>query len=116
MLSDLVGQQWALASDEMQRELCAVFEERDLPRPDVALRSTSSMLRVSKVATSRLLGLHSVATLLSLTYVQPWLSILPVKDFVWSRPVLAVYKSARSISPAARRFMEDMKAIAKQLE
>jgi DNA-binding transcriptional LysR family regulator len=112
LVSDLVGERWVVGSAAIRRQLCDIFEERKLPPPKIALVAASSTLRVSKVATSRLLGVHSVATLLALTEARTYLTILPVKDLVWTRPVMAAYKSARSLSAASRRLIEDMKAIA----
>jgi DNA-binding transcriptional LysR family regulator len=111
-LAELVGQEWAVPTEEMRDQLCELFKSRQLPVPQIALLASSSPLRMSQVASSRLIGAHPVATILALAEARTYLRILPVKDLVWRRPVLAAYRSPGGPSRAARRLMDDMKAIA----
>ena len=111
-LEDLVGQHWAVATQAIEQQLGEIFEEHGLPRPHVALTASSAPLRVSRVATSRLLGVHSVSTLLALAEARAHLTILPVRDLVWQRPIVAACRSIRRLPPVARKLISDMKAIA----
>jgi DNA-binding transcriptional LysR family regulator len=43
------------------------------------------------------------------------LTILPVKDPNWVRPVAVAYRKDAYLAPAARRFIEILKAVAKEI-
>jgi len=42
------------------------------------------------------------------------LKTLPVKDVTWRRPICVIYRKDAYLSPAARRFIEVLKAVAKE--
>jgi DNA-binding transcriptional LysR family regulator len=87
------------------------FEERGLPAPRITLVSDLVMFRLRAVACSDLLGvavkpnIHEVVARLRL-------KILPITRSDWVRPVAVAYRKDVYLSPAARRFIEILKATA----
>jgi DNA-binding transcriptional LysR family regulator len=90
-------------------ELHELSRRNGLPLPEIALVASSSLLRVSRVATSRLVGVHSLPTLLSLAEARDHLAILQVNNLLWKRPVAVVYRRSGRPCPAVRRFIGDLK-------
>lgn len=113
-LQDLAQERWASTPAGAVGWLQRTFEERGLPPPQLALVSDSVALRLRTVASSELLGIasrrvvHTATRLLGLT-------ILPVKDPNWIRPVAVAYRKDAYLSPAARRFIEILKVAAKEI-
>ena len=76
------------------------------------LVSNLVMLKLRAVARSDLVGVtvkgnvHAAAT-------QPRLKILPVKGLDWVRPAAVAYRKDSYLSPAARRFIDILKATAR---
>ena len=71
------------------------------------------MLRLRLVAASNLLGFGSKRTITS-SACRANLTVLPVKDARWIRPVAIVYRADAYLSPVATRFIEILKAAAEQ--
>ena len=111
-LADLVEEQWAIPAAYMHRQFCEIFMQRGLPLPQVALFANSSWLRVRTVTLSRLLSLHSLPTVLAFAEARDHLAVLPVKDLLWKRKVIVVHRSSPSLSPAARKLIDALKAAA----
>jgi DNA-binding transcriptional LysR family regulator len=111
-LADLVGYEWVVPGGAMERKLFEIFAERGLPAPVVRLLASSASLRAGALATSRLLGIHAVPTLLLRVQAQRQLTLLPVKDFRWRCRVYAAYRSFAALSSAARGLLAHLKAIA----
>jgi DNA-binding transcriptional LysR family regulator len=117
MLRDLTQERWASSPASAATSwlsLRGAFGEQGLPQPQLALVSDSVTLRQRAVASSDLLGVSSIRV------VQPaaqrlGLKILPVKDMNWIRPVAVAYRKDSYLSPAARRFIEILKATAKEI-
>jgi DNA-binding transcriptional LysR family regulator len=117
-LEDLAQERWAAAISAAGafgplQSLRRAFEERGLPAPRIALVSDLVMFKLRAVAGSDLLGVavkgnvHAAATQLRL-------KILAVKGLEWLRPVAVAYRKDAYLSPAARRFIEILKAKARE--
>lgn len=72
------------------------------------------MLRRRTVASSDLLGFGSKQTVQAAA-PSVRLTIISVKDKKWVRPVAVFYRKDGYLSPAARRFIEILKAKAKEI-
>jgi DNA-binding transcriptional LysR family regulator len=114
-LADLVGEQWAVPNIRTHGQLCEIFQKAGLPLPQVALISNSSWLRLRTVAMSRLLGALAVPATFAFEEARSRLKFLPVKDFVWKRSFSVVYRSSAYLPPAARRLIDNLKAVATTL-
>jgi DNA-binding transcriptional LysR family regulator len=125
-LDDLAQERWAISAAGAARDrpvapfgsllsLRRVFEERGLPAPRITLVSDLVLFKLRAVAGSDLVGVtvkanvHAVATQLRL-------KILPVKGLDWLRPVAVAYRKDAYLSPAARRFIEILKAAARGIK
>ncbi|MGZ8263195.1 MAG: LysR family transcriptional regulator substrate-binding protein [Burkholderiales bacterium] len=87
------------------------FEERGLPAPRIALVSDLVTFRLRAVASSDLLGI-AVKPNIQEAATRFRLQILPVKRTDWVRRVAVAYRKDKYLSPAARRFIEILKATA----
>lgn len=114
-LDDLAQERWAVTIASAFGPLLSLrhaFEARGLPIPRITLVSELVMFKLRVVAGSDLVGItvkanvHATATHLRL-------KILPVKGLDWIRPVAVAYRKDAYLSPAARRFIEILKAAAK---
>lgn len=117
VLADLVQERWAstaasgvLAWNSLQR----TFEERGLPPPQLAVLSDSPVLNRRMVDS---LGLLGIASRLSVAPEADklGLTIIPVGDMRWMRPVAAMYRKDGYLSPLAKRFIEILKTIAQAI-
>lgn len=111
MLADLVEESWASTPAGAVSWLQRTFGESGLPPPRLMLISDSVALRLRTVASSRLLGIASKQV------VQPAASqlglvILPVIEPAWTRPIAVAYRKDAYLSPAAKHFIEILKAAA----
>ena len=115
-MTDLVQERWAVSSSNLLnvRWLCKAFQERSLPPPRITLEARSVHLRLQAMASSSLLGYLSRRILRSADS-RFGLRELPVKELVWRRPVGVIYREGGYLSPAARRFIEILKATAKEI-
>jgi DNA-binding transcriptional LysR family regulator len=116
-LAALVQERWAAtaASAILARQsLRRTFEENGLPAPQIALMSDSESMNARLVASSDLLG---VATRRGMEQSADslGLKIIPVSDVKWIRPVALMYRKDGYLSPVARRFIEILKAMAKEI-
>jgi DNA-binding transcriptional LysR family regulator len=89
------------------------FTARGLPLPTVTVVSDLVMFKLRVVAASDLVGV-TVRQNVNAAVGQLRLKILPVKDLVWLRPVAIAYRKDAYLSPAAKRFVEIISAIAKK--
>lgn len=114
VLRDLAQERWASTPAGAVNWLQRTFDERGQPPPQLALVSDSVALRLRTVASSDLLGIasrrvvHAASPHLGLT-------ILPVKEPNWIRPVAVAYRKDGYLSPVAKRFIEILKAAAKEI-
>ena len=80
----------------------------------MASRPTSLALRDYLVASTNLLGASS-RRVLKQTTPQFRLTELPVKEFSGTRRIGVTYRKDAYLSPAAKRFIEILKATAKEI-
>jgi DNA-binding transcriptional LysR family regulator len=116
-LDDLTQERWASTAANTYApwgSLHRSFRERGLPAPRTALVSNSVILRLRAVAGSDLVGV-SVKRNVHAAATQLRLKILPVKGLDWVRPVAIAYRKDAYLSPAARRFIEILKAAVKRV-
>jgi LysR family transcriptional regulator of gallate degradation len=112
-LADLGTERWVLSESSLlaQQRLRRTFVERGLPPPDVAVETRSLALRQQLVAASHLLD-YTSRDALEAASMRCDLKALPVKELAWRRPVSIVYREGAYLSPAARSFMDAIKAVA----
>ena len=115
-LHDLAQERWAAAASASGalgplQVLRDAFEERGLPAPRIALVSDLAMLRLRAVARSDLLGI-AVKPNIQEAATRPRLKVLPFRRSDWIRRVAVAYRKDAYVSPAARRFIEILKATA----
>jgi DNA-binding transcriptional LysR family regulator len=110
-LRDLVGQRWVACSSVAKVELCGIFERAGLPLPTVSVYTGCSSL-YGRIASTQLLAVHAVPTVLALAEARSHVAVLRVKDLVWTRPVFAVYRSSDGLSDAAWKLIHDLKGLA----
>ena len=114
-VSDLAQERWASAdSSAAFQRLRRAFEERGLPSPRLAVESNATSVRFRAVAGSDLLG-FTAKTHLRQVARRFGLAELPVKELSWQRGVGVSYRKDAYFSPAARRFIEILKATAKEI-
>jgi DNA-binding transcriptional LysR family regulator len=113
--NDLAEERWAVTAAIAFGPLLSLrraFEERGLPGPRIALLSDLVMFKLRAVAGSDLVGV-TVKWNIQATAAQLNLKILPVRDLDWIRRVAAAYRKDAYLPPAARRFIDILKATAR---
>ena len=113
-LEDLAQERWSAATSAVGafgplRLLQQAFEERGLPAPRIALVSDLVMFRRRVVAASDLVGVAVKANVAAAAR-RLGLKILSVQGLQWVRVVAAAYRQDSYLPPAARRFVEILKA------
>src|SRR5262245_36328008 len=111
-LDELSGQRWALSEPVLptQQRLRQAFDEHGLPPPRVALESRSLTVRLQAVASSDLLAYASRRMIERFVAHGHALTVLPVHELVWRRPVGAIHRNEPYLHAAARRFIDILKA------
>lgn len=115
-LAELTAQRWAATTPNSltRSRLVRAFEDNSLAPPKITLETNSHALILSIIASSDLLGflprrvVRSSRSKLGLTELQ-------VKETTWSRRVGVSYRNDAYLSPAALRFIEILKATAKEI-
>lgn len=113
-LDDLAQERWAISAAGAFGPLLSLrnaFEARGLPLPTITVVSDLVMFKLRVVAASNLVGVTVKHNLVAAAG-QLRLKILPVKDLAWLRPVAVAYRKDAYLSPAAKRFVEIMGAVA----
>ncbi len=115
-LADLAQERWTLSDPTfaMWQRIHQVFLEHGLPTPRVAVETGSPALRLPLVASSNLLG-YSWASLVRRAVTHPGIKELPVKELPLPLRTAVVYRKDGYLSPTARRFIEILKATAKEI-
>jgi len=115
-LADLAQEKWALTEPALlsQQWLSRKFQENGYHPPLCAFESRSIRLRLQAVASSDLLGFTS-RQVLRQTAQRFRLVEIPVKELKWTRPIGVIYRKDAYLSPAAKRFIEILKATAKEI-
>jgi DNA-binding transcriptional LysR family regulator len=115
-LADFVQERWVtgLISGPPERRLKQAFEDAGLPPPNIAVETAFLPIRYHLVAASDLLSFNSTRVV---RYAAARLPIreLHVKDLAYTRPLGVYYRKDAYLSPAARRFIEILKATAKEI-
>ena len=113
-LHDLADERWAVATSASgafgpMLVLRKALEEGGLPAPRITLVSDLVMFRLRAVARSDLLG-TAVKVNIEGAATRLHLKILPIRRSDWVRRVAVAYRKDAYLSPAARRFIEILKA------
>jgi DNA-binding transcriptional LysR family regulator len=115
-LADLVQERWAVAAvnSPSERVLSQALGNSGLPPPNIAIETTAVPIRHHLVAATDLLALGTVPTV---RYAAARFGIveLRVKDFAATRRGGVFYRKDAYLSPAAKRFIEILKATAKEI-
>jgi len=114
-IADLAKERWALppSSTLPHPMLVRLFEGRGLPFPTVAMEAAPLEPRFDLVASSDVLGL-AARRLVREAATHLHLVELRVMGLPWSREVCVSYRKDAYLSPAARRFIEMLKAVANE--
>lgn len=114
-LAEVAHERWALASLDAlpSRWLREAFEERGLPSPEVALYSNSMWVRLLAVESSDLLGV-SAKRVFEHVKARARLVELPVAELTGVWHVGVKYRKDGYFSPAARRFIEILRATVRE--
>lgn len=115
-IADLARERWVLSPVNILpwHWLFRAFTDRGQPPPRVAFETRSIRLRLQVVAASRHLGFLA-KRIVRQAAARFRLKELPVKDVTWRRPIGIIYRKDAYLSPAARRFIEILKATAKEI-
>ena len=114
-LADLAGERWVVAglNAPSAQRLQQAFLDAGLPPPEIAMGSNSLLLRHRLVASSDLVG-YAPKQSISEAFPRSRCAVLHVKDLNYIRRVGVMYRKDAYLSPAARRFMEVLKATTKE--
>jgi DNA-binding transcriptional LysR family regulator len=115
-ITDLAREQWVLSPMNVLpwHWLPRAFTDRGQPPPRVAFETRSIRLRLQVVAASRHLGFLP-RRIVRKAAARFRLKELPVKDVTWRHPIGIIYRKNAYLSPAAQRFIEILKATAKEV-
>lgn len=115
-LADLAKERWAVAAFNAAapQRFRQVFLDAGLPPPKIAMESNSLPLRNQLLASSDLLGFASKRVVREATARSRFVE-LRVRDLTYTRRVGVMYRKDAYLSPAARRFIEILKATAKEI-
>jgi DNA-binding transcriptional LysR family regulator len=112
-MADLAHEEWALSAPGVLnvQHVQRAFQERYLPPPRIAIEARSVPLRLQICAATSLLSFN---TRRSLRQVAPRFPLkeLPVDELKWRRPFGVIYRREAYLSPAARRLIEVLRAVA----
>jgi DNA-binding transcriptional LysR family regulator len=115
-LADLVQERWIMSSisDPNWAVLSRAFGNAGMPRPVIAIETTDLSLRHHLVAVSNLLTFAS-KNIARYAAARFRIAQFRVKDLAYTRRVGVFYRKDAYLSPAARRFIEILKATAKEI-
>ncbi|MGH9145710.1 MAG: LysR substrate-binding domain-containing protein, partial [Vicinamibacterales bacterium] len=115
-LAVLAHERWTLSDPTfaMWQRIHRVFVEHGLPTPRVAVETGSPALRLPLVATSSLLG-YSWASIVRKAVTHLPITELRVRELTLPFRNAVVYRKDGYLSPVARRFIEILKATAKEI-
>jgi DNA-binding transcriptional LysR family regulator len=115
-IADVAQERWALSNPfvRSQQGLYQAFQQRGLQPPRIAVETRLQRLRLQTWASTDLLGYVSRRVLLQAARGFR-LKELPIKELAWRCPFGVIYREGGYLSPAARRFIEILKATAKEI-
>jgi DNA-binding transcriptional LysR family regulator len=112
----LAQERWALNELTLpaQQRLLEKFRDSGFPPPRVAFQSRSAALRLRTVGSSDLLTIVSRDCIEQATSASTVIT-LPVNELAWLRPVGVIFRRETYLPPVGRRFIEIIKAMAKDM-
>ena len=115
-LAELAQERWALNELTLpaQQRLLEKFRDSGFPPPRVAFQSRSAALRLRTVGSSDLLTIASRDCIEQATSAATVIT-LPVDALAWLRPVGLIFRRETYLPPVGRRFIEIIKAMAKDM-
>jgi DNA-binding transcriptional LysR family regulator len=114
-LADLAQESWAMTNPiEMWPIFARAFTDRGLPPPKIALVSIATSIRARTIAATHLLGFVSRGAFEQARAYLPLVE-LPQNEVLWRRRLGIGYRKDAYLSPAARRFVDFLKAAAKDV-
>jgi DNA-binding transcriptional LysR family regulator len=115
-LADIAQESWTLTMPTFEgtTTLRRAFEDSHLPLPRIAMVSLVTSIRVRTVAVTQLLGIISRRVFERARAELPLVE-LPLNQVLHRRHVAIGYRKDAYLSPAARRFMDLLKAAAKDV-
>jgi DNA-binding transcriptional LysR family regulator len=115
-LAELAKERWALTDPALalHRRLHEKFRDDGLGPPNIALEARSAALRLRTVASSHLLDWTS-RKVVEQSALASEVKILPIEELTWRRPVGLIYRRENYLPPAVSRFIEILKASAKEM-
>ena len=114
-LADIAQERWALGKIGNARErLFRAFAQNGLPPPKVAVETNALLLRRKLLPMTDLLGLGP-RQLFQAGESRERLTEIPVKGLAGRQSVSVYYRKDAYLSPAAKRFIEILKATAKDI-
>lgn len=113
-VADVAGERWALGAANVPdwQWWHRVFADHGIAAPGIAMESSAARLRLETVAVSRLLGFAPRRLVLAARRLD--LTELRVKGLSWPCRLSARYRPDAYLAPAVRRFIELLKATAKE--
>ena len=111
-LDELSKERWAFAPSVLRgyRHLREVLEQENLPVPQIVFESRSSELRLQIVAASDLLAYTSQGLVRRGMAAGYALTILPVTELAWLRPIGAIMRNERYRPPAVQRLIDILRS------
>jgi DNA-binding transcriptional LysR family regulator len=115
-MADLVGERWAMSSinNPTWRRLSQMFADAGLPPLVIGVETTDLPLRHHLIAASDMISFGSRDVARHVARRFPIVE-LRVKDLAYTRRVGVFCRKESYLSPAARRFIEILKATAKEI-
>lgn len=115
-LADIAQERWILWAPNAPswQRLHRIFEDNNLPPVRVAMVASDVSLRFSAVAYSDLLGITLKRLVQQATPGYRFV-VLPVKELTWHLGTAVSYRKDAYLSPAARRFIEILRATAQKV-
>jgi DNA-binding transcriptional LysR family regulator len=114
-MEQIANERWALSPVQLLpwHWLYRAFIDRGLSPPRVTVETRSLPLRIQSVSSSNLLGF---LTRRAIRQAAPGFRLkeIPIKEVRWRRAVGVIYRREAYLSPAAKRFIEILKATAKE--
>jgi len=113
-LADLAQEKWAVSAltQTSQLRLHEAFRSASLPPPQIAFECRSPRLKLRTVVNSDLLDWTSRRFVEKSEFAST-VTILPVKELEWVRPIGLIYRRETYLPPAIGRFIEILKAQAR---
>lgn len=115
-LADLVQERWAMGTinGPSERRLRQAFGDSGLPPPNIVMETAFLPLKFQLVATSDLLTFNSRRAV-RYGAVPFRIAEIRVRDLSYTRPVGVSWRKDAYLSPAAKRFIEILKATAREI-